>query len=133
MAMSTQKTLIQLFVVILAVLVVHVYPLDRTLSRFRRLKKDLSCNYEGSTPQIETIFTGRCYDFQNVIHESDCDYQHLNCSAIWSEFSTAILNKEPCSVTISSFDTLLEISNHPIAENKSIFWSGTYLWAHEST
>jgi len=91
-------------------------------------------DYKGSTPEIESIFIGRCSYFVNILHKDDCDIQNanINCKAMWSEFSQAVLNKDPCNVSISSFDKLFELSSHPIRPNTTLFWSGTNNLAHES-
>lgn len=91
-------------------------------------------DYKGSTPEIESIFIGRCSYFVNVLHSGDCDIKNedFNCTAIWDEFSNAILSQEPCDVSISSFDGLFQIANHTIKPNTTLFWSGTNNLAHES-
>lgn len=88
----------------------------------------------GTTNEIEAIVKGKCQYFINVLEKDNCDIQkaNFNCDSIWKEFSQAIVNKDPCQVTIESFDRLIEITRHPIKKDSSLFWSGTYKLAHLS-
>lgn len=90
--------------------------------------------FNGSTPQLEQIFKGKCYYYINVLRIRNCDIQisKFNCNLIWDEFSKVILNKNPCDVNINSFDRLMQLTNHSIKPNTSLFWSGTNHIAHES-
>ena len=90
--------------------------------------------YNGTTPNLQEIVIGRCFDFFNTIHPNDCqlDPSQYDCQKIWTIFSSIIINKSPCSLNISDFDQFFDSVNHPIEANTSLFWSGTNVYAHES-
>lgn len=89
----------------------------------------------GTTPDFEQIILGRCYYFVNVLHKKDCSVRDakINCTELMNEFNRAILGKEPCEVEISDFDRFLELANHSIGANSTLFWSGAYTTAHDLT
>jgi hypothetical protein len=91
-------------------------------------------NYNGTTPDLESIFKGRCSYFINVLHKDDCNIaqSNLDCNQMWAEFSSVVLNKNPCDITLRSYDRLFNLSYHPIRPDTSMFWSGTNNPAHES-
>ena len=93
-----------------------------------------STNYTGTTPNIQEIFIGRCHDFLNVLRINDCDIDvsKYDCQRIWESFSSPIIGKEPCSLRMSDFDDFFQYTNHPIANNTILFWSGAYNPAQES-
>ena len=82
----------------------------------------------GTTSNIEQIFMGRCYYFIKIQQSTNCDINpaNYNCSQIFISFKTALVGKDPCSVTIGDFDDFLKLVYHPIAANTSVFWSGAY-------
>ncbi len=100
------------------------------------IRRSISCSnlYNGTTRNIEEIFKGRCFEFTNTIHKEDCDIvsKNYNCNNIWIEFSNIIIGRNPCDIQIDEFKNYLEDTDHFIAQNKSLFWSGTYTPAHES-
>ena len=87
----------------------------------------------GTTPSFDQIFLGRCFYFLNIQQNSNCDINPANydCSAILAAFKSAIVGKDPCSVTISDFNKFLSLASHPIPQNGSLFWSGTAVTAHD--
>lgn len=87
-----------------------------------------------TTANIDDIVLGRCYYYLNVLNSKDCDIQqsNINCAAIWNEFKSVVLGKDPCDITISSYDRLLQLTSYTIEPNSTMFWSGTYTPAHES-
>lgn len=88
----------------------------------------------GTTKNFETIFLGRCENFLNVLHKSNCDIQaaNISCNTLLNNFKSAIIGKDSCSVTVNSWNDFLKAGKHKIPENKSLFWSGTNALAHES-
>lgn len=88
---------------------------------------------KGTTLDLDSIIVGRCNNFLNVVRKANCRIQtkNISCRSVWNEFKKAIVNKDPCQVTIESFQDFLSIGRHPIDNNKSLFWSGTKNLAHE--
>ena len=87
----------------------------------------------GTTKNIESIFKGRCNYFINVQQAFNCDIDPSNydCEIIWQSFKSIVTTKTPCDLKIQDLDNFLNLVNHNIAPNTSIFWSGTYTPAHE--
>ena len=87
----------------------------------------------GTTKNIESIFKGRCNYFINVQQAFNCDIDPSNydCDIIWQSFKSIVTTKTPCDLKIQDLDNFLNLVNHNIAPNTSIFWSGTYTPAHE--
>lgn len=87
----------------------------------------------GTTKNFETIFLGRCENFLNVLYKSNCDIQaaNISCNTLLNNFKSAVIGKDPCSVTVDSWKDFLKAGRHKIPANKSLFWSGTNALAHE--
>lgn len=87
----------------------------------------------GTTLDLDSIIVGRCNNFLNVVRKTNCRIQtkNISCRSVWDEFKKAIVNKDPCQVSIESFQDFLRIGRHPIDSDKSLFWSGTKNLAHE--
>ena len=101
------------------------------------LPKMLSCprdSYNGTTKNIEQIFKGRCHYFLNILQRTNCFIKSTayNCSEIWSDFSKIVVGKDPCDLKVDDFERFLNMVDHPIMVNTSLFWSGTYTPAHDS-
>lgn len=94
-----------------------------------------SCSHgNGSTPDIRDIVIGRCHEFLSVVKIDDCEIKRkdFDCERIWTEFSSVVIGKEPCSIKLSDYDNyLLEVA-HPVPRDKSLFWSGTFATATAS-
>ncbi|XP_072262982.1 ADP-ribosyl cyclase/cyclic ADP-ribose hydrolase 2 [Pyxicephalus adspersus] len=73
----------------------------------------------GTTPNLEDIVIGRCYDYIATVNPS---VGARNCSAIWAAFRSAFLSKDPCSVFPSDFELFINLTHHDIPANKSLFW-----------
>ena len=80
------------------------------------------------------IFIGRCFNFINILHKNDPKIQsaNLNCTQIWKEFTNVVLNKKPCDILIEDYDNFFNLTSHYFDTQKSVIWSGTGNWAHES-
>ena len=92
-------------------------------------------NYNGTTNYLEEIIIGRCEEFLYVLHKDDCSFNRTlyDCIDIWSSFKDATVNKTPCEIRISDYDDFLAQTDQKIPENTTLFWSGTYNAAHESS
>nr|DBA29301.1 TPA: hypothetical protein GDO54_009539 [Pyxicephalus adspersus] len=69
----------------------------------------------GTTPNLEDIVIGRCYDYIATVNPS---VGARNCSAIWAAFRSAFLSKDPCSVFPSDFELFINLTHHDIPANK---------------
>ena len=89
--------------------------------------------YNATTNGIKYIFIGRCSYFLNVLHKRNCeiDPSKYDCLEIWNEFHNAIVGKEPCSIKLDDFNKFFSLTNHPIPENKTLFWHGTDSVSHQ--
>ena len=87
----------------------------------------------GTTLNFEQIFLGRCFYFIHVLHATDCDIQAMNisCTELYNQFAAAVLDKDPCDIKMEDFNRFLDLAEHPIGVNLTMFWSGTYTPAHE--
>lgn len=96
---------------------------------------EIGCDpsYNGTTPDFEEIFLGRCYYFVNVLHKNDCGIQakNISCSNLYESFVNAVVNKSSCDIQMSDYQEFLIEADHPIGVNSTLFWSGTYGSAHE--
>ncbi|EDV29267.1 expressed hypothetical protein [Trichoplax adhaerens] len=73
----------------------------------------------GSTARIQEIFIGRCSEYQAVNKLQ----RQVDCIHVWNQFSRVFAFKEPCAVNASEYDNFIK-------EVSSVFWSGTYSFAH---
>ncbi|XP_075716594.1 ADP-ribosyl cyclase/cyclic ADP-ribose hydrolase 2-like [Rhinoderma darwinii] len=81
----------------------------------------------GTTPNLEDIVIGRCYDYIETVNPS---VGKKNCSAIWEAFTSAFVNKDPCSVFPSDFQLYINLTLHDIPTNKSLFWENNKQLVH---
>ncbi|KAM4855015.1 ADP-ribosyl cyclase/cyclic ADP-ribose hydrolase 2 isoform 2-T2 [Thomomys bottae] len=77
---------------------------------------------EGTSPNLQSIFLGRCADYQLLSPEA----RTKNCTAIWEAFKV-VLDKDPCSVLPSDYDLFINLSWHSIPRDKSLFWENNHL------
>ncbi|XP_053314286.1 ADP-ribosyl cyclase/cyclic ADP-ribose hydrolase 2-like [Spea bombifrons] len=73
----------------------------------------------GSTPNLEEIVLGRCYDYTETVNPS---VGKKNCSEIWEALKMAFVHKDPCSVFPSDYELYINLTLHKIPANKSLFW-----------
>ncbi|KAG9479698.1 hypothetical protein GDO78_011627 [Eleutherodactylus coqui] len=73
----------------------------------------------GTTPNLENIVIGRCYDYTATVNPS---VGKKNCSAIWEAFKSAFFSKDPCSIFPSDFERYINLTLHDIPINQSLFW-----------
>ncbi|EMP39946.1 ADP-ribosyl cyclase 2 [Chelonia mydas] len=109
---------------------------------------------EGTTPNLESIVIGRCYEYIRIVNPSVgfCDFQtsmtssakapelsttvggggptvvsEKNCTKIWEAFKKAFMNKDPCNILPSDYELFINLSRHTIPPNKSLFWENNHL------
>ncbi|XP_069600820.1 ADP-ribosyl cyclase/cyclic ADP-ribose hydrolase 2-like isoform X1 [Ranitomeya imitator] len=81
----------------------------------------------GTTPNLENIVIGRCYDYIETVNPS---VGNKNCSAIWLAFKSAFVSKDPCSVFPSDYEHYINLTSHDIPINKSLFWENNKHLVH---
>ena len=55
---------------------------------------------EGTIKNIQEIFTGRCYEYQRIVHNVK-DTQFKNCTVVWEKIAKAFAYKDPCNIGTS--------------------------------
>ncbi|XP_071982156.1 ADP-ribosyl cyclase/cyclic ADP-ribose hydrolase 2-like isoform X1 [Engystomops pustulosus] len=81
----------------------------------------------GTTPNLEDIVIGRCYDYIETVNPS---VGKKNCTAIWEAFQGAFISKDPCSVFPSDYERYINLTLHDIPMNKSLFWENNKQLVH---
>ncbi|XP_048704786.1 ADP-ribosyl cyclase/cyclic ADP-ribose hydrolase 2 isoform X2 [Caretta caretta] len=79
---------------------------------------------EGTTPNLESIVIGRCYEYIRIVNPS---VGEKNCTKIWEAFKKAFMNKDPCNILPSDYELFINLSLHTIPPNKSLFWENNHL------
>lgn len=79
---------------------------------------------EGTTPNLESITIGRCYDYIRVVNPA---VGEKNCSELWEAFRNAFINKDPCNILPQHFELFFKLSLHAIPTDKSLFWENNQL------
>ncbi|XP_072049570.1 ADP-ribosyl cyclase/cyclic ADP-ribose hydrolase-like [Amphiura filiformis] len=86
---------------------------------------------DGTTPNLEEIFLGRCWEFQYLYSSQDnCPGARVDCSDAWQKFKTAFVGKDPCNINDNAYDELLGLIPIRFADDMTLFWSGTNELAH---
>ncbi|XP_030047069.1 ADP-ribosyl cyclase/cyclic ADP-ribose hydrolase 2 isoform X2 [Microcaecilia unicolor] len=85
-------------------------------------------NGEGTSLNLESIVTGRCYDYIQTVNPT---VRNKNCSAIWEALKQAFVYKDPCSVLPSDYELLINLTLHEIPPNKSLFWENNKHLVHK--
>lgn len=65
----------------------------------------------GTTPHLKDVFIGRCWQYQFLESQNKIDVlkTNLNCTMLWLEFHNAFAFKDPCDVTVKSYETLFSM------------------------
>lgn len=80
-----------------------------------------------ATPRnLEQIIVGRCEEYQHVVRPDLFNSTTVkNCTDLWRKFHKAFANKDPCNVTVESYNDFVETAFHDIdTVNKVMYWSG---------
>ena len=106
-----------------------VFLIENSIQIGPSLKSGCVKNYNATTNQLKQIILGRCYYFLNIAQINNCfiNVSKYDCNLIWNEFENVVVGKDPCSLRMNDFDRLIEMTDHVIGENTTLFWSGTYL------
>ena len=60
-------------------------------------------NYNGSTPDLESIIKGRCSQYKVLdLDNRDPELQvRVDCNELWETFTKPFINKDPCKVNFT--------------------------------
>ncbi|XP_053560098.1 ADP-ribosyl cyclase/cyclic ADP-ribose hydrolase 2 isoform X2 [Bombina bombina] len=83
---------------------------------------------KGTTPNLDSIVLGRCYDYTEVVNPS---VGMKNCSEILEAFKKAFIKKDPCSVLPSDYELYINLTFHDIPSSKSLFWENNKQLVHK--
>ncbi|XP_057314665.1 ADP-ribosyl cyclase/cyclic ADP-ribose hydrolase-like isoform X2 [Hydractinia symbiolongicarpus] len=96
-----------------------------------------TCQGGGTTPNFDSIITGRCFDFQQFIEKRDIAELKVtvNCTLMLNRLKKAFAWKNhqcPSNVTQSDYAPMFDtIKNRQKLENKVLLWTGTKDVAHD--
>ena len=62
---------------------------------------------EGTIKNIQEIFTGRCYEYQRIVHNVK-DTQFKNCTVVWEKIAKAFAYKDPCKVNETDYADFMD-------------------------
>jgi len=83
----------------------------------------LLCIFAGlnaqTTPHLQEVFLGKCYDHNPV---------GTNCSLLWTLFSSAA-DMDNTVVTNASYAPFFQVANFSTGPNRALFWSGNMAFA----
>ncbi|XP_036377761.1 ADP-ribosyl cyclase/cyclic ADP-ribose hydrolase 2-like [Megalops cyprinoides] len=82
---------------------------------------------DGTTPNLEEVIVGRCYNYIRVVNPS---IGERNCTAIWNAFREAFIYRNACSVLPSDYQTFISLASHQVPPNKALFWEKTKRLVH---
>lgn len=86
---------------------------------------------EGTTPKIRVIFKGRCEYFRQFRVPKTSRLSEVDCDKVWKAFTSAFKDKNECEVESEDYTAYLNMTEMEIPDNKSLFWSGTYLLSQQ--
>lgn len=93
--------------------------------------------YNGTTPDIESIVKGRCSVYKVIDADNkDPELQiKFDCNTFWDTFSSVFKNKNPCKTNFTgAYGEILKfIDNGESITDKTMFWSGTREVVHDFT
>ena len=70
--------------------------------------------YNGTSPGLESIILGRCYEFKEINHLNRLeDFSvSVTCAKLWKEFRTSFAKKDICNITEKDYDGLFALMNN---------------------
>jgi platelet/endothelial cell adhesion protein/ADP-ribosyl cyclase 2 len=76
---------------------------------------------------LKEVFLGRCWEYQ-LYHSPHLFATGLkDCNALYEKFLDVFVGKSACGeVFLEDYNEFLDAASHPMPEDKSMFWSGTY-------
>ncbi|XP_071950147.1 ADP-ribosyl cyclase/cyclic ADP-ribose hydrolase-like [Antedon mediterranea] len=91
----------------------------------------------GTTPDIESIFIGRCSEYKHGVYPVNGNWlvdqgfsQSLDCVNLYTQFLSAFENKDPCSIEENAFEQFISNIEQVLPADSPLFWSGTNTLAH---
>lgn len=84
-------------------------------------------SFESATENLREIVIGACTIYQqNVNQPVFCTEGFRNCSEIWEAFLDAFAYQPKCNVSDERFDKFMQLTDHSIPRDKSLFWENVY-------
>ncbi|KAK7090543.1 hypothetical protein V1264_010324 [Littorina saxatilis] len=90
-----------------------------------------SDNNPGTTPHIQDICIGRCYDYSQIKYKSVLPQASGSCEELADKFFTAFSHQPPCSLSMAHYQPFMDAAKQALPEDKALFWSGVKQLAHE--
>ncbi|XP_038256663.1 ADP-ribosyl cyclase/cyclic ADP-ribose hydrolase 1 isoform X1 [Dermochelys coriacea] len=84
----------------------------------------------GTTKNLQEVILGRCYNYITTVNP---ELRDKDCQKIWETIQKAFIYKNPCNITTEDYQPLLDLANHTVPCNKSLFWSKTNDLVHRYT
>ncbi|NXN10710.1 CD38 hydrolase, partial [Indicator maculatus] len=131
-ARTRQRTVLLVGIVVLVVALVLAVVLASLLTH-REEEDDLKMlkwKNRGTTKNLQEVVLGRCYNYVTARYPELGD---KDCLKIWDSLKHAFIYKNPCNITSEDYQPLMELANHAIPCNKSLFWSKTNDLVHRYT
>ena len=82
-------------------------------------------NYNGTTPNLESIVKGRCTEYQVLnLDNRDPEFQvKVDCNKLWDEFTNAFKGKDPCQTNFTSaYDKVFALIENNQAYTNNVRW-----------
>lgn len=79
----------------------------------------------GTPANIDEIFLGRCHEYQQVMRPDLFVNGSKDCNDLLRLFNEAYRYKDPCNVTVESFEPFVLAAKHDIyTQDRTLYWSG---------
>ncbi|XP_059170539.1 ADP-ribosyl cyclase/cyclic ADP-ribose hydrolase-like [Physella acuta] len=85
---------------------------------------------KGTTPNLEAVFKGRCYDYSEVVYKAILPMVSTSCDDLWTKFFQAFSFRAPCDVRADLYTPFLQAGKQSLPSDKVLFWSGVYALSH---
>ncbi|XP_067670148.1 ADP-ribosyl cyclase/cyclic ADP-ribose hydrolase-like [Haliotis asinina] len=94
---------------------------------------DVISDNPGTTPHLSEIFVGRCWDYNLIKYKTLMTMTNVDvdCEALWNAFFKSFSFQAPCSLSMQNYQEFMDMARQDLPVNKAMFWSGTYVIAHE--
>ncbi|XP_012941292.1 ADP-ribosyl cyclase/cyclic ADP-ribose hydrolase [Aplysia californica] len=86
--------------------------------------------HQGTTENIQSVFTGRCWDYDVTKYNNILPRVDAGCNELWDKFFDAFSFSSPCDVQKANYDSFYALADQNLPEDKVMFWSGVYTLSH---
>ncbi|XP_068730274.1 ADP-ribosyl cyclase/cyclic ADP-ribose hydrolase-like isoform X1 [Montipora capricornis] len=101
---------------------------DQRLNKNRN--KWLFNRVQGTTPHLQEIFIGRCWDFVTNKGKHLQNPSKVDCQELWKTFLTGFAFKGPCAPTLQDYAPFFNMYEEKPLKDRVLFWSGTRELTH---